>query len=149
MDTKASTLDPALLPLVTEMNLWHPDNVPAVDAENGLDIALWRGRTARVWARDAAIEKKDMLKARGYAWSAGEFGRPKCWYRDVLDADRAAEVSWLRTNVMGPGQAVWALRITARHRYSDRCWGWGEREQIPTVVPSLPLGTVFPINQRS
>ncbi len=36
------------------------------------------------------------------------------------------EVSWLRANVMGPDQAVWALRITARDRYSDRCWGWGE-----------------------
>jgi DNA polymerase-3 subunit epsilon len=49
--------------------------------------------TWRLWARDAAIEKKDVLKTRGYAWSPGEFGRPKCWYRDVADADRAAEVS--------------------------------------------------------
>jgi len=32
----------------------------------------------RLWARDAAIEKKDVLKSRGYAWSPGEFGRPKC-----------------------------------------------------------------------
>jgi DNA polymerase-3 subunit epsilon len=55
---------------------------------------------------DAAIEKKDVLKARGDAWSPGEFGRPKCWYRDVSDADRAAEVSGLRANVMGPDQAA-------------------------------------------
>jgi DNA polymerase-3 subunit epsilon len=82
--------------------------------------------TWRLWARDAAIEKKDVLKARGYAWSPGEFGRPKSWYRDVSDADKATEVSWLRANVMGPDQAVSALRITARDRYSDRCWGWGE-----------------------
>jgi DNA polymerase-3 subunit epsilon len=82
--------------------------------------------TWRLWAREAAIEKKDVLKARGYAWSPGEFGRLKCWYRDVADADRAAEVSWLRANVMGPDQAAWALRITARDRYSDRCWRWGE-----------------------
>src|SRR6202047_4713784 len=82
--------------------------------------------TWRLWARDAAIEKKDVLKARGYAWNPGEFGRPKCWYRDVADADKAAEVSWLQANVMGPDQAIWALRITARDRYSDRCWGWGE-----------------------
>ena len=82
--------------------------------------------TWRLWARDAAIEKKDVLKARGYTWSPGEFGRPKCWYRDVSDADRAEEVWWLRANVMGPDQAVWALRITARDRYSDRCWRWGE-----------------------
>jgi DNA polymerase-3 subunit epsilon len=59
--------------------------------------------TWRLWAREAAIEKKDVLKARGYAWSPGEFGRPKCWYRDVADADKAAEVSWLRENVYGAG----------------------------------------------
>jgi DNA polymerase III subunit epsilon len=90
-----------------------------------------RQPTWRLWARDAAIEKKDALKARGYSWSPGEFGRPKCWYRDVSDADRAEEVSWLRQNVTGPGQAVWALRINARNRYSDRCWGWGEQVTEP------------------
>ena len=89
--------------------------------------------TCRLWARDAAIEKKDVLKTRGYAWSPGEFGRLKCWYRDVSDADKAAEVLWLRANVMGPGQAVWALRITARDRYSDRCWGWGEQVTEPAM----------------
>jgi hypothetical protein len=48
-----------------------------------LQALLERARlpTWRLWARDAAIEKKDVLKARGYAWSPGEFGRPKCWYR--------------------------------------------------------------------
>jgi hypothetical protein len=44
----------------------------------------------------------------------------------VSDAGKATEVSWLRANVMGPDQAVWALRITASVRHSDRCWGWGE-----------------------
>jgi DNA polymerase-3 subunit epsilon len=93
--------------------------------------------TWRLWARDATIEKKDVLKARGYTWSPGEFGRPKCWYRDVSDPDKAAEVSWLRANVMEPDQAVWALRITARDRYSDRCWGWGERLTEPAVHTDL------------
>ncbi len=93
-----------------------------------LQVLLEQARlpTWRLWARDAAIEKKDVLKTRGYAWSPGEFGRPKCWYRDVSDAGKAAELTWLRENVMGPDQAVWALRITAKDRYSDRCWGWGE-----------------------
>jgi DNA polymerase III subunit epsilon len=86
--------------------------------------------TWRLWARDAAIEKKDVLKARKYAWSPGDFGRPKCWYRDVSDAEKAAEVSWVRQNAIGPDQAVWALRITAKDRYSDRCWGWGERLEV-------------------
>jgi DNA polymerase-3 subunit epsilon len=85
-----------------------------------------RTPTWRIWAKDAAIGKKDVLKARGYAWSPGEFGRPRCWYRDVSAADKAAEVSWLRGNAMGPDQIVWALRITARDRYSDRCWVWGQ-----------------------
>src|ERR1700674_3611936 len=48
-------------------------------------LPIWR-----LWARDAAIEKKDVLKTRGYAWSPGEFGRPKCWYRDVSDADKCS-----------------------------------------------------------
>src|SRR5262252_8534451 len=93
-----------------------------------LQALLERARlpTWRLWARDAAIEKKDILKARGYVWSPGEFGRPKCWFRDVSDADKAAEAAWLRANVMEPHQGVWALRITARGRYSDRCWPWGE-----------------------
>jgi DNA polymerase III subunit epsilon len=97
-----------------------------------LQALLEKARTPtwRLWARDAAIEKKDVLKARGYSWSRGEFGRPKCWYRDVADADRAAEVSWLRANVMGPDQTVWALRITARDRYSDRYWSWGEPRNL-------------------
>jgi DNA polymerase-3 subunit epsilon len=93
-----------------------------------LQALLERARlpTWRLWARDAAIEKKDVLKARGYSWSPGESRRPKCWYRDVSDAAKAAEVSWLRENVMQSNQAVWALRITAKDRYSDRCWGWGK-----------------------
>ena len=94
-----------------------------------------RRPTWRLWARDAAIEKKDILKARGYAWGPGECGRPRCWYRDVAGADKATEVSWLRQNVMGPDQAVWVLRITARERYSDRCWAWGESLGIASERP--------------
>jgi hypothetical protein len=73
------------------------------------------------------------FKARGYARSPGELGRPKCWHRDVSDAEKATEVSWLRENVMGPDQTVWALRITAKDRYSDRCWCWGEHVTEPAV----------------
>jgi DNA polymerase-3 subunit epsilon len=90
--------------------------------------------TWRLWARGAPIETKDLLKARGYKWSAGELERPKCWYRDVSDADKAAEVLWLRTNVIGPNDEPWGLRITARDRYSDRCWGWGEEALKPALA---------------
>ena len=30
-----------------------------------------------LWARDSAIETKDLLKNQGYAWSPGEFARPR------------------------------------------------------------------------
>jgi hypothetical protein len=36
---------------------------------------------------------------------------------------------------MGPDQAVRALRITARDRYSDRCWGRGE--PLPGIFDSV------------
>jgi DNA polymerase-3 subunit epsilon len=100
-----------------------------------LQALLDRARipTWRLWARDSAIVTKDVLKNRGYTWSPGEFGRPRCWYRDVSDADKAAEAAWLRANVIEPDQAVWALRITARDRYSDRCWGWGGPLAEPAV----------------
>ena len=103
-----------------------------------------RTPTWRFWARDSAIETKDILKNRGYTWSPGEFGRPRCWYRDLSDANKAAEAAWLRANVIELDQAVWALRITARDRYSDRCWGWGEPlaesavQNLDAVFPSRP-----------
>ena len=97
-----------------------------VPLESRRSRAQARLPTWRLWARDAAVEKKDILKGQGYRWSPGEAGRPKCWYCDLTDADKVVEAAWLRANVMGPGQPVWALRITARDRYSDRSWSWGE-----------------------
>ncbi len=93
-----------------------------------LAVLLERARTKswRLWARDAPIEVKDLLKARGYRWSPGDFGRPRCWFRDVSNAEKLAEVVWLRANVIDPDHEVWALPLTARDRYSDRCWCWGE-----------------------
>jgi DNA polymerase-3 subunit epsilon len=41
-----------------------------------LQVLLEKARlpTWRLWARDSAIETKDLLKKRGYTWSPGEFG---------------------------------------------------------------------------
>ena len=95
--------------------------------------------------RSTQLTTRPSMRRRGYAWSPGEFGRPKCWYRDVSDRDRAAEVSWLRENVMRPERTVWAVRITARDRYSDRCWAWGEREQIPRSCGAGPWRPCLPL----
>ena len=71
----------------------------------GLQALLEQARrpTWRLWAKDAAIEKKDVLKARGYSWSPGESGRPKSWYVDVSDADKTTEAAWLRAKRDGAG----------------------------------------------
>jgi hypothetical protein len=62
----------------------------------------------RVMFLDDVFLEQDRHRLSEHLWDAG--------------ADKAAEVLWLRQNVMGPDQAVWLLRITARDRYSDRCW---------------------------
>jgi hypothetical protein len=113
-----------------------------------LQALLEKARTPtwRLWARESTIETKDFLKNRGYIWSPGEFGRPRSWYRDVSDAGKTAEVAWLRANVIEPDQAVWALRFTARDRYSDRCWGWGEPLAEPAVQHWMPT---FPNRPRA
>lgn len=47
-------------------------------------------------------------------------------------------------------QAVWVLHITARDRYSDRCWGWGELVTEPAVsfLPELRQHPSANGNQR-
>jgi len=52
-------------------------------------------------------------------WSPGEFGRPKCWCRDVADADKTAEVSYGRCGSpperigAGVGANLWILHWSA------------------------------------
>jgi DNA polymerase III subunit epsilon len=100
-----------------------------------------RTRVWRLWARDAPFEMKDLLKARGYTWSPGDFGRPRCWFRDVPDAEKLAEVAWLRENAINPDQDVWALPMTARDRYSDRCGVGANPSQRAWMMPP-----VFPVS---
>lgn len=85
-----------------------------------------RAVTWRVWARGSEFEARSPLKERGYIWSAGEFGRPRCWYRDVEEARFDAETAWLRTNIVGADRSIWAHRITAWDRYSERAYEWGK-----------------------
>src|SRR5262249_45414804 len=109
----------------------------------------WSRRDCRrgAYGRGMPRSRRRMSSRHAAILGPGDLARPRCWYRDVLEAEKEAEVSWLRARVMGPDQRVWALRITAKDRYSDRCWCWGEREQIPTIVPGLPLGKISAVNR--
>ena len=79
-----------------------------------------RRRIWRIWAIDSPFDLKDQLKARGYRWSNGEDGRPKAWFRDVDDADLAAEEQFLAGEVYGGQPRHDCRRIDFRNRFSDR-----------------------------
>ena len=79
-----------------------------------------RQRVFRIWALEAPIECKDLLKQRGYRWNAGEDGRPRAWYRD-LDKDLVAEEElFLAAKVYGGDCRHERIRIDYSNRFSDR-----------------------------
>src|SRR4051812_39766640 len=51
--------------------------------------------TTRIWAERAPFSKKDVLKARGYRWSNGEYGTPRAWYIDVEEGKADSETAFL------------------------------------------------------
>jgi DNA polymerase-3 subunit epsilon len=72
----------------------------------------------RIWAQNAPFPMKDILKARGYRWSAGDDGRPKSWFFDATEATRDAEVSFLHQTVYRRAENLRIERLTARERFS-------------------------------
>jgi DNA polymerase-3 subunit epsilon len=81
-----------------------------------------RKTTARLHAIGAPIESKDVLKARGYRWFAGDKVRAKAWYRDLPESEVGAEQAWLREHAYnGLSNPPWRVdTFTARDRYSVR-----------------------------
>jgi DNA polymerase-3 subunit epsilon len=79
-----------------------------------------RQRVFRIWALEAPIECKELLKQRGYRWNGGEDGRPRAWYRD-LDRDLVAEEeSFLAEQVYDGECRHDRVRVDFRNRFSDR-----------------------------
>jgi DNA polymerase III subunit epsilon len=79
-----------------------------------------RRRSWCLRALESRIELKDRLKARGYRWSNGEDGRPRAWYREVDDADLAAEEAFLVDEIYFGQPRYTKTRIDFRNRFSDR-----------------------------
>jgi DNA polymerase-3 subunit epsilon len=83
---------------------------------NGARQASWR-----IWAAEAPFERKNRLKARGYRWNGEATERnPRAWYRDVAEADHAAELAFLQAEIYGRTMDLPMRRITAHDRYSER-----------------------------
>jgi DNA polymerase-3 subunit epsilon len=103
--------------------LVHLLATPFASGESPLQLLLRsaRRKSYRLWATGAPIEHKDALKARRYRWNPGEDGRPRAWWKDLRDDQRAAEEEWLRENVYGGAKGKWKVDVLdAKSRYSDR-----------------------------
>jgi DNA polymerase-3 subunit epsilon len=84
---------------------------------------LERARTPiwRIWAENSPFAMKDRLKARGYRWNGDDSVPARCWYVDVADADKEAELKFLRQEIYGGQIDPLTRRIDAYDRFSERC----------------------------
>jgi DNA polymerase III subunit epsilon len=71
----------------------------------------------RIHAIGSPFHTKDVLKARGYRWSDGSDGRPKCWWRDVDEAAFDEEDAFLADKVYGGHSEAIVQRLTACERF--------------------------------
>jgi len=76
--------------------------------------------TQRIWAVGAPYDLKNVLKARGYRWNAGNDGRPKAWYFDVALEDYEKECEFLETKIYKRKINLPVTKITAKERFSTR-----------------------------
>ena len=97
-------------------------DIPKLE-RSGLAILLERARrkTMRIWAEQSPFELKETLKRRGYRWSDGSDGRPRCWYVDVEEAALDDEIAFLRTEIYLQDDVSPSLQtLTAFSRFSVR-----------------------------
>lgn len=71
----------------------------------------------RVHAIGSPFHTKDVLKARGYRWSDGSDGRPKCWWREVDEGLFDEEDAFLTDEVYGGHSEAIVQRLTATERF--------------------------------
>ena len=77
---------------------------------------------SRIYAVSAPFDKKDQLKQRGYRWSDGNGGIPKCWWTIVNESVEHDEMHWLAKEVYPDGNAssIEVKRILPVDRFSIR-----------------------------
>jgi DNA polymerase III subunit epsilon len=79
-----------------------------------------RRKSLRIWAEQSPFELKDTLKKRGYRWSDGSDGRPRSWYVDVDEANRANEIEFLRNEIYLREVNPHIQMMSAMNRFSSR-----------------------------
>jgi DNA polymerase-3 subunit epsilon len=90
---------------------------------SGMSRLLERARTPtwRIWAENSPFDLKETLKARGYRWNGEGSAAPRAWYIDVAEADREAELAFLKAEIYRGEIDLLTRRIDAHDRFSDRC----------------------------
>jgi len=95
-----------------------------VGGKSGLQhvVEATRRRSWHVFTHDSPISTKDLLKARGYKWSPGDGGLPKCWHKEIGHKERVEEESWLSANVYRyQKEPPWEFReVDAKSRFTSR-----------------------------
>lgn len=106
---------------------------PLRSGRSALSHALESARleTWRLWPTNSPFAMKDPLKARGYAWSNGDGGRPKSWFKDVVLDDAIQEIAWLREQGR-PLPSLMATRLDAWNRFTDEQWA------APSMLQTIP-----------
>jgi len=80
------------------------------------DKKVWR-----VWAKDMAFSKKDILKNRGYNY----YGEQKTWYIEIDKANIESELEYLEKEIYdGEKKDLPISTITAFNRFSERTEGY-------------------------
>jgi DNA polymerase-3 subunit epsilon len=89
----------------------------------GLAQLLERARAPsyRIWAENSPFDLKDLLNARGYRWNGEGSGAPRAWYIDVNEAERDAEIAFLKAEIYRGEIELLVKRIDAYDRFSERC----------------------------
>lgn len=74
----------------------------------------------RIFAENSPFDMKDHLKARGYRWSDGSDGRPKCWWVELPEAALEDELAYLQAEIYRWRDADPPVqRLTAFDRYKS------------------------------
>lgn len=76
----------------------------------------------KLYAVNAAFDKKDLLKQRGYRWSDGSNGTPKCWWISIPESQEQEEFDYLATEIYPNGRTdnVEIRRVSPIDRFSVR-----------------------------
>lgn len=96
--------------------LAHRSRTDAPDPFRQLVASAARTRL-RLYAIGSPFHTKDILKARGYRWSDGTDGRPKCWWREIEEDAHDEEAAFLEREIYAGENPAHVIRLTACDRF--------------------------------